>query len=441
MAVTDPTERRTLVLRFADLGIVTYGSLRIVGDPQRTVTWVVEEPILLAALAELDSALPEPVAGESAVDAIERAMQRGPFATPASELMLAYRLGVLLLSADAWQLLTDTVSDPRAVLFVAPSVRLARVPWGLLAAPAIRPTAEELVRARTAAITAAGRAAAEIPWPAVDPGELTEGHRLNELVDVLFTVPVGIVQSPRPAVSWQQRAGRPPLLILDPRIPGQLPDSALGSVLGKPSADTPLGRHFAQRLRTGPVLPAVGDVVELFRRPDADRAWLADVLDSEPARLLFVGHATATGQDAGSSALYLAEDRPLQAAELATAGLPVPPRVALLACASAGDYRFDEARGLVAAMVLGGAQLVTAVLWSLPTTAGYRRFTPPAADPAADPMAALVSAVDDAHTETDAGCAVNRWQRAQMRRLRDGDTTANPIWWAALASFAVDGAR
>lgn len=98
--------------------------------------------------------------------------------------------------------------------------------------------------------------------------------------------------------------------------------------------------------------------------------------------------------------------------------LPMPPRVALLACGSGGDYQFDEATGLVAAMVLGGAQLVTATLWSLPTTAAYRQFATAAGDPMADVVAAVDRALD---AETDAGCAVNLWQREQMRRWRDGD--------------------
>jgi hypothetical protein len=116
----------------------------------------------------------------------------------------------------------------------------------------------------------------------------------------------------------------------------------------------------------------------------------------------------------------------------------MPPRVALLACASGGDYRFDEPTGLVAAVVLGGAQLVTATLWSLPTTAGYRQFTHLTAT---DPMADVVVAVDDAHQSEDAGCEVNRWQRDQMRRWRSGDLTANPVYWAALVTFTVDGVR
>ena len=123
-----------------------------------------------------------------------------------------------------------------------------------------------------------------------------------------------------------------------------------------------------------------------------------------------------------------------------SAKLPMPPRIAMMACASGGDYQFDEATGLVAAMVLGGAQLVTATLWSLPTAAGYRQFAPA-------PRAIMIrwprrSSPSTAPTRiADAGQAVNRWQREQMRRWRDGDASASPLYWAALATFAVDGAR
>jgi hypothetical protein len=429
---------RTLVLRFADVGTATYGSLRIVGDPSRILTWVIEEPLLLAALAELDEALPEPTSGESQTDALSRALTEGPFAAPATELIVAYRLGVLLLSDPAWQLLQACAADPRAVLFVSPSARLARVPWGLLALPVARPDDDDLVRARAAAVTVQGTSAAQVPWPGLDPDALTEGYRLMEIVDVLMAVPSNIVNAPRPHVDWEQRADRPQLLVLDPRVPGQRADSALGSVLGRPSPDTPLAQHFSSTVSRGKVLPDVANVVDLFRRTDADRHWLAEMLDDEPARLLYVGHATAAESgSADQAAIYLADDQPLTAADVMSMALPVPPRVALLACASGGDYRFDEATGLVAAAVLGGAQLVTATLWSLPTTAGYRQF----AGSDADPMTDAVIAVDRAHGEQDAGRAVNRWQREQMRRWRSGELTVSPLYWAALVTFAVDGAR
>jgi hypothetical protein len=460
--MSDP-DRPTLVLRFADVGIVTYGSLRIVGQPARTVNWVVEDPILLAALQELAGALPEPQGSESRRDAIERALSRGPFATPDTELTVAYVLGVLLIGTPGWQLLTECAASPRAVLFVSPSARLARVPWGLLAVPKSGPSKEELVRARQDAITRSGRVAAQIPWQLADIGDHTDGHRLMELVDVLMAVPPNIVHSPRTPAGWDARRDGPPLFVLDPRVPGQRPDSALGSVLGRPSSQTQLAQHFGELMRGRSALPDVDNAVELFRRQDADRTWLAKLLAAAPSRMMYVGHASSGRggpDDAGRAdraALHLActaevpgdaeaigDHRPLTASDLMSSRLPMPPRVALLACGSGGDYQFDEATGLVAAMILGGAQLVTATLWSLPTTAAYRQFaaaTGRATGEPADPMTEVVIAVDRAHEAAEAGCAVNRWQRGQMRRWRAGDVTASPLYWAALVTFAVDCAR
>jgi len=396
----------TLVLRFADVGIATYASLRVVGEPARTVTWVVTESDLVAALDQLSTALPDPRASETVRDAVERAIATGPFAAPGTEQVIARTLGARLLAPAAWQLLIECVASPRAALFVSPSARLARVPWGLLAI------------------------------------SNDDGYRLMELADVLMAAPSNIIHSARTPADWDERRDGRPLLILDPRVPGQRPDSGLGSVLGRPSAETALAQHFTGLMRRRAVLPDVSSSVELFRRIDADRPWLGRQLDRQPSRLLFVGHATAADGDVGHAdraALHLADERPLTAADLMSAKLPMPPRIAMMACASGGDYQFDEATGLVAAMVLGGAQLVTATLWSLPTAAGYRQFAPAAGDH--DPMAEAIIAVDCAHEDPDAGRAVNRWQREQMRRWRDGDTRASPLYWAALATFAVDGAR
>jgi hypothetical protein len=456
---------QTLVLRYADVGVATYASLRVVGAPSATVTWAIEEPILLAALEELADALPDPQGAETRAEAIERAVSSGPFSAPDTELAAAYRWAVLLIAAPAWQLLKQT---PGAVLFVAPSARLARVPWGLLAAPTSGPGSaeslreeerfrEELLRARAEAVTPAGVSAARIPWGTGDIRERTDGVRLMQLVDVRMAVPPNIVHSPRTPAAWHARKDRPPLLVLDPRVPGQRPDSPLGSVLGKPSAHTPLARHFAELMARRPVLPRVDNSAELFRRSDADRSWLANLLASGPSRLLYVGHASAADGDVGHAdraALHLActatipghgdpvgAHRPLIASDLMSSRLPLPPRVALLACASGGDYQFDEATGLVAAMILGGAQLVTATLWSLPTAAGYQQFAPVGAARGADPMAEAIIAVDRAHEAPDAGRALNDWQRQQLLRWCDGDLTASPVYWAALVTFTVDGAR
>ena len=144
----------------------------------------------------------------------------------------------------------------------------------------------------------AARQAARIPWQLADINEHTDGHRLMELVDVLMAVPPNIVHAPRAPAGWDSRQGGPPLLVLDPRVPGQRPDSALGSVLGRPSPQTPLAQHFAELMTRRPVLPAVDGAVELFRRQDADRAWLAKLLAQDPSRLMYVGHASSADIDA-----------------------------------------------------------------------------------------------------------------------------------------------
>jgi hypothetical protein len=408
VALSEPSTSAALVLRLADVGVATYASLRVIGEPARTVTWVVQAAQVTEALGDLAAALPEPLDGESVADAVARAVGTGPFSARDTERLLAERLGAVLLSEPAWRLLVDCVSAPRAVLFVSPSARLGRVPWGLLALPA---------------------------------GRAEEGYRLLDLVDVLLAIPPNIANAPRPRHEWAPRRGKPPLVILDPRVPGQRSDSALGSVLGRPTPDTRLATHFAEDVARQRVLPAVAATVELFRRTDVDRDWLEAMLAEEPRRLLYVGHASAAEDRSGradQAALHLAEEHPLTASAIMARRMPMPPRVALLACASGGDYRFDEATGLVAAMVLCGAQLVTATLWSLPTTAGYRQFAEGTTD---DPMADLVIAVDRAHDDEDGGCAVNRWQRDRLRQWRSGETGASPLYWAALVTFAVDGAR
>ncbi|MCX8553520.1 CHAT domain-containing protein [Mycolicibacterium mucogenicum] len=397
MPVTEDTAT-TLVLRFADIGIATYVSLRVVGAPERLVTWMVAEDVLLAVTSALAEALPDPRAGEQLSAALTRSLATGTFAAVARERELARLLGALLPD-EAWDLLRQYTGDPELpVLFVSPSARLSRVPWGLLAQPSG-----------------------------------TDDQRLMELADLLLAVPANIANAPRRQSS---PVGGPPLLLLDPKVPGQRPDSALGSVLGRPAPDTVLARHFGER----PALPAVTAPVELFRRADADRHWLATQLTQQPSRLVYVGHASAAHDRDGSAdqaALHLAEPEPLTAADIMVMGLEIPPRVALVACASGADYRFDEATGLVAAMILGGAQVVTATLWSLPTAAGYRTAT--ATD--GDPMAEAIIAVDTAHESATPARAVNHWQRECLRRWRTGGAALSPVYWAAMMSFTVDGAR
>ena len=226
--------------------------------------------------------LPEPRESESRRDAIERALSTGPFAAPDTELTVAYILGVLLIGAPGWQLLTECMASPRAVLFVSPSARLARVPWGLLAMPKSGPSTEELLRARAEAITPAGRAPARIPWQLADISDHTDGYRLMELVDVLMAVPPNIVHSPRAPAGWDTRRDGPPVLVLDPRVPGQrrTPRSARCSAGHRRRRQ--LARHFAELMQRRPVLPAVDDGRRAVPPSGCRPRWLADAAGAGP---------------------------------------------------------------------------------------------------------------------------------------------------------------
>ncbi|MGE4363299.1 MAG: CHAT domain-containing protein, partial [Mycolicibacterium sp.] len=108
----------TLVLRYADVGVATYASLRVVGQPDSTVTWVIEEPALAEALGLLADALPDPRPSENIREALERAFTAGSFATAAAEQQFADILGRHLISAAGWDLITRHSATQYPALFV-----------------------------------------------------------------------------------------------------------------------------------------------------------------------------------------------------------------------------------------------------------------------------------------------------------------------------------
>ena len=103
-------------------------------------------------------------------------------------------------------------------------------------------------------------------------------------------------------MNWEGRRDNAALLILDPRVPGQRPDSALGSVLGRPDPNGRLTQHFAQVRAQRDVLPEVAATVELFRSTQADRGWLAQaaraLLARPPARAGTMPYTLRAMQDA-----------------------------------------------------------------------------------------------------------------------------------------------
>ncbi|MFC3438536.1 CHAT domain-containing protein [Nocardia seriolae] len=423
----------------ADAGDL-YLTWRWAGDSAPGGVGVVPEEQVESAMARFAAALPTPgVAG-----GLESSLTTGELASYASENALAQYLSATFLPYNLAVALHEFyVAGIRPRIRIQPSPRTAQLPWELIA-------------------------------PDSDV-------RLVEIADVSVLAPPGIVHAPaRVARSWAATRHQPVVAILDPRVPGFRADSALGSVLGRMDSAAPLAELVAAHAAAHYLSPPVDDPLDAFRRTDLDRSWLSRALHAGAARFLYVGHVTAAAPESGrseSATLHLSctaaapgcapayrDHRPLSARDLllGTHALPpgtddpavwpdgngnggrliartgpeiwpIPGRVALIACESGGDLRFAEPLGLVAAMLTGGAELVTAGRWPLPTDLAFHRL---AGTPlTAHPFQEAVCAIDAAHESEDPVAVLNRWQRDHLAAWRDtGAIEHSPLIWAAFAT-------
>ncbi|WP_459547997.1 CHAT domain-containing protein [Nocardia sp. X0981] len=415
------SDQPTVVVRMADAGDV-YLSWRWIGDTGAPGVVALPGDDIDRVVRELAAALPDPgVAG-----GLERSLTTAALAAPDTEYLLARDLSRALLPQQlAGQLHELYRRGVRPRIRLQPSPRVAQVPWELLA-----------------------------PGPDV---------RLADIADIALLAPAGVVHAPaRVARPWLTHRDLPVVAVLDPRVPGFRADSELGSVLGRMSHPAPLTERLAHHIGTGRLRPEVADPVAVFRRTDLDRAWLSTTLRAGASRLLYLGHVTAAPPESGRSEdaeLHLActaatvgfadpqrTHRPLSAKDLLlgthtlapepVAGKdlwPIPSRVALIACESGGDLRFTEALGLIAAMITGGAELVTATRWPLPTDFAFQRL---GGAQGATPLQATVRAVDIAHETPNPVAALAQWQRERLRAWRStGAVEDSPVLWSALATF------
>ncbi len=387
----------TVHVRMADAGDL-YISWRWFPDGANGMAIVAEDDVR-QAVSRLTAALPRP-------GAMPAALTDGPFADYDAELALGTELAQTLLPE---QLSREIRTRVRPHVRIQPAPRVAQVPWELLA--------------------------------------LADDTRVLDVADVSLLAPAGLVHGTR-RTQRPYDPKLPTVRVIDPRVPGFAANSALGSVLGRLPSDSPL---------------------HPTRRTDTDRDWLSRQLRSGASSLLYVGHVTAAAVESGASetaqmhlccgaaaagfAPVLRGHRPLSAQDLllGTHGLdtepvagpdkwPIPSRVALIACESGGDLRFGEALGLVAAMIHGGAQLVTATRWALPTDAAFAL-----AGATGCPLHDAVCAVEAAHREPDDPdirtpapvSALCTWQRARLDAWRHTRAVAaSPLLWAAFATIA-----
>ncbi|WP_062993176.1 CHAT domain-containing protein [Nocardia anaemiae] len=415
------SEQPTVIVRMADAGDL-YMSWRWSRNEYAQGASMLPGDAIAEAVARFAQALPNP----AEPDGLERAMTTGGFASYEAEYRVAQSLSRALLPFGlAAQLYDLHVRGVRPHIRLQPSPRVAQIPWEIIA-----------------------------PDPEL---------RLVDIADISLLAPASIVHGPdRTARAWSDTGALPVVAVLDPRVPGFRADSVLGSVLGRMDPEAPLAQRVASYASQGRLRPAVDDPIEAFRRTDIDRSWLSEALRGGASRLTYVGHVTAATPESGqseASELHLACDaeaigfatpirahRPLSAKDLLlgthtlttepVAGpqlWPIPSRVALIACESGGDMRFSEALGLVAAMINGGAELVTASRWPLPTDLAFQRLA--GAPPDARPLQDAICAIDAAHEHPDPVTALATWQRSRLTAWRTTRAIEDsPLLWSAFAT-------
>ncbi|MFI6029535.1 CHAT domain-containing protein [Amycolatopsis magusensis] len=385
----------TVQLKLVDAGDLYY-TWRWEHQPAEPRVIVVPRELVQGTLDEWAAAVPSPLPGESAAQALRRSLTHGPLVDRDREIALATRLSSALLPYQLAGELNSLLSQGiRPHLRIQPSPSTAQVPWEAL--------------------------------------HVDEGERAVHNLDISVLAPATVSNAERRRVVPFDPQGTV-VGVLDPRVPGFPDASALGSVLGEVTPEL-------AALATGGV-----------RRDDVDRDFLEEAL-ATASRFLYVGHVT-TGEhgldarmhlsctaDTTGRAAPLGAHRPLTAADLVLGHRPgparpwrIPARVALVACESGGDLRFAEPTGLVTAMVHGGAEHVTATRWTLPTDEGLARLVPnfPAATPVLGPA---VLAVDAAHRAPDPVAALNDWQREMATRWEEtGDLSCSPLVWAAFST-------
>lgn len=179
---------------------------------------------------------------------------------------------------------------------------------------------------------------------------------------------------------------------------------------------------------------AAHDQEAMTAPPRFGAADLATALQNGISRLLLVGH-THNGGSAPTTGFILSDlahgaSDALTAEEIIAEPTrwPMPPRVAVLACASGADMADHEPFGLATALLHGGADSVHATLWTLPTDHAFR-LRGGVDQPVLLPMA---RAFADAQKSDDPVAALCAWQRERLRCWRASPSlVTSPLSWGS----------
>lgn len=307
----------------------------------------------------------------------------GPLTDQQPEAELMRELGRALLPGALRRQLIAAHADRGLISFrVAPSPDAARIPWGLLF--------------------------------------VDDSTRLLEVADVSWIGPLTPRDlEPRPMDEAQQAR---PLYVIDP-APGP----------GKTGVFAAEGHErWRQLLGQRPGEAVINSAIT--------RRNLADLLATPRSRLVLVGHCHS-GDMAGDTGFQLSNGQFLTASDLVFpdtdgAGADkgsrwrMPPRAAIVACASGTDLSDHEPFGLPTAMLSSGARTVLATLWPLPTDHAFRtRELGPI-------FTSLGAAIDDCLQDADPVAAINTWQRRRLAAWNaEGGLANSPLTWASVATI------
>lgn len=298
------------------------------------------------------------------------------------ETALMRRLSEALLPAALRRQLRECAdSGARLLVQVAPSPPAAAVPWGLLF--------------------------------------VDEKTRLLEIAEVSWIAPPllrDLGRAPDPS-SWDDARSLPPLHVIDP----DLSNSREGQILPDP-CDAAL----------------ITEDEETKGQCEITREALSADLQKPRSRFYFLGHCSSktdiTGSQADLMGMILSDihggrQHPLTAADLIThpSQWPMPPRAAVVACASGIDMADFEPFGLATGLLSNGASLVQATLWTLPTdhALSWRGST-------GRPFLRLAQAVEKAQRADDPIAHLHTWQREQLAAWRDHPGLGtSPLWWGS----------
>lgn len=372
-----------------------------VADPARRGADMVSDDSVDATFAAISGALPVAGDGESEAAAVDRALADPLWTDPGT----SGRILEPVAEAYLGPILGDLVGLPTrqpdagapARLTLQPGARMAMLPWELLPLPDGRRLADVAdVSAMAGSLPLLWQRQRQ-PQPTITP------DRPLRLVDPATGRPV--VHRTRAAKAWHD------LLTDQDWQPGQ-----------------PVTRDdLSDRLRTGaytrflffghclpPVAGEPSTMSLLLSDPANDNQPNAVRLNpADPYHLLLP-------LTAADLIIGLGPEQP--GAEI----WPMPPRVAIIACDSAGDTRQFEVLGLVPALVNAGAEYITATRWILPADHYSHGAT-----------TALAHAVDQAHQQPDPITALQTWQHLQLQRWHTTphDPANSPLLWAGITTY------